>query len=176
MFFNHYSKKEVREIVKKVSEEYDKQIAVQKDRINELIEKNRELSAKVSELESAKQNISDAMIESVQAGKKIEERSAKYVENQLRGLKILCDRCKKLSADMSEKYATDETEELISFFERVDEILDEDGAGFDYEQAMGPTKDLAQLCKELGIEDDGEEDKEFIFFDDDETDEKKIDN
>lgn len=170
MFFNHYSKKEVREIVRKVSEEYDQQIAAKKERMDELIEKNRELSARISELEGAKQNISDAMIESVKAGKRIEERSSKYIENQLRGLKILCDRCKKLASDMAEKYSADETEELASFFERIDEILNEDGAGFDYEQAMGPTKDLAQLCKELGIEDDGEEDKEFIFFDDETTD------
>ncbi len=175
MLFNHYSKKEVKTILSKVVGEYKDKIASQQTRINELIQKNRELSAKVSEYEGKESQISSAIIGSVEAGKRIEERSEAYVKNQLKGLRLLSDRCRALAAEIKEKYPeADDCAEFSSFFDRLDEVLGEEN-GFDYELAFPAEKDLETLCRELGVEDDGEENKEFVIFDDEETDEKNTD-
>ncbi len=169
MFFNHFSKKEVRAILKKVTDEYEAQAALQKNRINELIQQNRELSARVSTLEEEREGVSEAIIHSVEAGKKIEERSERFVQNQLRGLRLLTDRCKTLAGDIKNKYPeVDDIQDFKEFFEQVDELLKSEPHAFDIEAAKAPTADLEELCRELGIEDDGEELKEFVFFDDDE--------
>lgn len=167
MLFNHYSKKEVKQIVRQLMEEYRQRISSQQTRLNELIEKNRELSARLSYYENKESEISDAILTSVEAGKKIEERSAAYVKNQLNGLKILSDRCRALAADLKEKYPDQkDIDDFSEFFSRMDELLEEDN-DFSYEFNKGPELDLEALCKELGIEEDSES-KEFIIFDDEE--------
>lgn len=170
MLFNHFSRKEVKDIIRKVNRNNEEKIASLTERINELIEQNRALSARLSPLEADKEGISEALLSSVDAGKKLEEKSAAYVENQMRGIRLIAEKSKKLVEDLKSKYPDEnDCDELDEFFSRLDEILQSDGKDvFAYDE--GEDLDLESICKELGIEDDGKEnEREFVFFEDDEN-------
>lgn len=170
MLFGHYSKKEVKEIVQKAVKDYDVKIAALRARTNELIEENRNLSAKLSSLENSKNDISAALLSSIEAGKRLEEKSAAYVENQLRGVRLIAEKSRALVEDLKKKYPEeDDYGELGEFFSRLDEILGGGDGDFAAESAETDI-DIDSICKELGIGDDGEENnRELVFFDDDEN-------
>lgn len=167
MLFKHYSKKEVKEIMRKLMDEYKQKISFQKLKIDELTEQNRILSARLSELENKQDEIGSAIMTSVEAGKKLEERSEAYVRNQLKGIQLLSSRCRAIAAEMKEKYPEeDDCDEFTDFFNQIDEVLNEnkDVTSFDYGEKTD--LDLESLCRELGVEDDAD-DKEFVIFDND---------
>lgn len=167
MLFQHYSKKEVKEIVRRVAEEYQKRISAQQTRIDDLLEKNRELSAKLSVLEGKEEEISSAILTSVEAGKKLEERTDAYIKNRLQGLKLLSERLKERTEALKEKYPeADDLKDFDEFFSRMEELMGEED-DFSREMREEPQMDLEALCRELGIA-EGDEAKEFVFFDDDE--------
>jgi len=172
MLFNHFSRKEVKDIIRKVSKDYEAQIVALRTRTNELIEENRQLSARLSELEGSKSDISEALLKSIDAGKKLEEKSLAYVENQMRGIRLIADRSRKLAEDLKAKYPDeDDCAELNDFFNRLDELLTDGGDGYMFEKDKNSEvtdADLENICKELGIEDDGKGERELILFEDDE--------
>jgi len=173
MLFNHFSRKEVKEIVRKVTKDYEAQIASLRARTNELIEENRSLSAKLSELEASKNSISEAILSSVDAGKRLEEKSAAYVENQMRAIRLIAAKSKKLADDLKKKYpdeADDACGELNEFFARLDELIAYDGKNDFAAESAETDIDLDSICRELGIEDGGaENERELVFFEDDEN-------
>lgn len=171
MLLNHFSRKEVKDIIRKVKSDYEEQLSVARARTNELIAENRVLSARLSELEGNKGEISDALLKSINVGKQIEEKSLAYVENQMRGIRLIADKSRRLVEELKAKYPDeDDCAELEEFFARMDEIFSDSAeGGFAYESGAPVTDDLASICRELGIEDDGKEnEREFILFEDDE--------
>lgn len=172
MLFNHFSRKEVKDIIRRVSKDYEEQIATLRGRANELIDENRQLSARLSELEGDRNNVSDALITSIDAGKKLEEKSLAYVENQMRGIRLIADRSRRLAEDLKAKYpAESDCAELNEFFDRLEELLSGETEGYMFEQdknAEITDADLENICKELGIKDDGQGERKLVLFEDDE--------
>lgn len=171
MLFNHFSRKEVKDIIRKVKRNYEEQLSAARARTNELIAQNRVLAARLSELEGDKSEISDALLKSIDAGRQLEEKSLAYVENQMRGIRLIADKSRRLVAELKAKYPDeDDCAELEEFFSRMDDIFSDSAeGGFAYESGEPVTDDLESICRELGIEDDGKEnEREFVFFEDDE--------
>lgn len=170
MLFGHYSKKEVKEIVRRAVKDYDVKIAALTSRTNELIEENRRLSASLSAYESKKDIIDEAILSSAEASSINKKKSDAYVANQLRGVKLIAEKGQRLVDDLKKKHPeADDYGELGEFFTRLDEILSDDDGGFAAECADTDI-DIDSICKELGIEDDGSENnRELVFFEDDEN-------
>lgn len=170
MLFGHYSKKEVNQIVQYKLKDYEAKIKALNARKAELIEENRRLSARLSSLESRESDISAALLSSVEASRKNEEKAAAYVENQLRGVRLVAEKSKRLVEDLKKKHPEeDDYGELSEFFTRLEDILSDDDGDFAAESAETDI-DIDSICKELGIVDDGTgNNREFVFFEDDEN-------
>lgn len=170
MLFGHYSKKEVNQIVQYKLKDYEAKIKALTARQGELLEENRRLSARLSSLESRESDISAALLSSVEAGRKNEEKAAAYVENQLRGVRLVAEKSKRLVEDLKKKHPEeDDYGELSEFFTRLEDILSDDDGDFAAESAETDI-DIDSICKELGIVDDGTgNNREFVFFEDDEN-------
>ena len=76
-----YSKKDVEKLVDRLREEYEEALRMQRQAAEELKEENRNLAARVSQLEAERATVADALIDAVKAGERIRRESEEAAAN-----------------------------------------------------------------------------------------------
>ncbi len=160
--FGLYTKKEVSRLVRRLRDEYDEALRQQKSAAEELKENNRQLAARVLEMESERGNVSAALIRAVEEGERIKRESAASADGERAELALLAEKCRLLLKTLTAKYPdSEDVREFSAFVEdlraRFGDTREEDGV-LDMEEVLAPKQplDLGKLCKDLGLmEEDG---------------------
>lgn len=152
-----YSKKDVEKLVDRLREEYEAALRTQRQAAEELKEENRNLAARVSQLEAERATVADALIDAVKAGERIRKESEDAAANGGKELSLLIAKCRLLSGNLLAKYPDAEDVKAFSdFVEALQSEASEEEEGLDMEEVLAPKYplDLAKLCKELELMDD----------------------
>lgn len=159
--FGLYTKKDMKRLAARLKEEYSAALLKQRKFAEELKEKNRVLSARVSELEAERAGVSDALIHAEREGKRIARESALSAENERKEFLLLAEKCRLLSEQMLKKYP--DAEDSASFAAFSDELTDrlggeEEDGEFNLDEVLAPKQplDLKKLCLELGLMEEDE--------------------
>lgn len=159
--FKIYTADNVKKIVGRMEEEYENALSSLRRRINELTEENRNLSARLSVLERDRDSVADAIITAEKTGREIRSSAEAYAKERRDGIYRLAERCRSLAAALSEKYPDEEdVKNFGSYISKLDEALETGGEGeIDMDKILYPDKGLKleNLCRELGLMDDGNE-------------------
>ena len=152
-----YSKKDVEKLVDRLREEYEEALRTQRQAAEELKEENRNLAARVSQLEAERATVADALIDAVKAGERIRKESEDAAANGNKELSLLISKCRLLSGDLLAKYP--DAEDVKAFSDFVDALqgeASEEEDGLDMDEVLAPKYplDLGKLCKELGLMED----------------------
>lgn len=158
-----YSKKDVEKLVDRLREEYEEALRTQRQAAEELKEENRNLAARVSQLEAERATVADALIDAVKAGERIRKESEDAAANGGKELSLLIAKCRLLSGNLMAKYP--DAEDVKAFSDFVDALqseASEEEDGLDMDEVLAPKYplDLGKLCKELGLMEDKEQETE----------------
>lgn len=152
-----YSKKDVEKLVDRLREEYEEALRTQRQAAEELKEENRNLAARVSQLEAERATVADALIDAVKAGERIRKESEDAAANGGKELSLLIAKCRLLSGNLMAKYPDAEDVKAFSdFVEALQSEASEEEDGLDMDEVLAPKYplDLGKLCKELGLMED----------------------
>lgn len=159
--FKRYSEKQVRSLVNKLKEEYDGVVRQGREAFDELKEENKELRARVSLLESERQDVVRALLDAEKAGDAIKKSREAEAENAYRELSLLSEQCRVLLSRLMKKYPDeDDVRDFSAFCDALNERLNGVGeSGFDMGEVLAPKLplDLESLCRDLGLMQEGEE-------------------
>ncbi|HIZ25315.1 MAG TPA: hypothetical protein H9812_07630 [Candidatus Gallimonas intestinigallinarum] len=158
-----YSKKDVEKLVDRLREEYEEALRTQRQAAEELKEENRNLAARVSQLEAERATVADALIDAVKAGERIRKESEDAAANGGKELSLLIAKCRLLSGNLMAKYPDAEDVKAFSdFVEALQSEASEEEDGLDMDEVLAPKYplDLGKLCKELGLMEDKEQETE----------------
>ena len=158
-----YSKKDVEKLVDRLKEEYEEALRTQRQAAEELKEENRNLAARVSQLEAERATVADALIDAVKAGERIRKESEDAAANGGKELSLLIAKCRLLSGNLMAKYPDAEDVKAFSdFVEALQSEASEEEDGLDMDEVLAPKYplDLGKLCKELGLMEDKEQETE----------------
>ena len=158
-----YSKKDVEKRVDRLREEYEEALRTQRQAAEELKEENRNLAARVSQLEAERATVADALIDAVKAGERIRKESEDAAANGGKELSLLIAKCRLLSGNLMAKYPDAEDVKAFSdFVEALQSEASEEEDGLDMDEVLAPKYplDLGKLCKELGLMEDKEQETE----------------
>ncbi|MBO5525369.1 MAG: hypothetical protein J5993_01325 [Clostridia bacterium] len=136
--------------------DYERQIERLKETIETLTERNRVLEATVSEYRAKEQAIADSLIQIAQQKRTLLEEEEKRMKTEQKSDRTLAKKCRALLNEVQQKYpAASDLEEFESFTAQLEEsvggVLEE--VGFSPDEWLKPEKDLAQLCRNLGVMD-----------------------
>lgn len=159
--FGLYTKRDVQILVRRLRDEYDAALKEQKAASEELKAENRALSARVSELEGERGNVSEALVHAVKEGERIKEEGSRAAENGQKEFALLAEKCRLFLAKLMQKYPDEEdTQAFAAFVESLSGALgeEEEESGLDMDEVLAPKQplDLGKLCKDLGLMEDGE--------------------
>lgn len=158
-----YSKKDVEKLVDRLREEYEEALRTQRQAAEELKEENRNLAARVSQLEAERATVADALIDAVKAGERIRKESEDAAANGGKELSLLIAKCRLLSGNLMAKYPNAEDVKAFSdFVEALQSEASEEEDVLDMDEVLAPKYplDLGKLCKELGLMEDKEQETE----------------
>ena len=158
-----YSKKDVEKLVDRLKEEYEEALRTQRQAAEELKEENRNLAARVSQLEAERATVADALIDAVKAGERIRKESEDAAANGGKELSLLIAKCRLLSGNLMAKYPDAEDVKAFSdFVEALQSEASEEEDVLDMDEVLAPKYplDLGKLCKELGLMEDKEQETE----------------
>lgn len=158
-----YSKKDVEKLVDRLREEYEEALRTQRQAAEELKEENRNLAARVSQLEAERATVADALIDAVKAGERIRKESEDAAANGGKELSLLIAKCRLLSGNLMAKYPDAEDVKAFSdFVEALQSEASEEEDVLDMDEVLAPKYplDLGKLCKELGLMEDKEQEME----------------
>ena len=158
-----YSKKDVEKLVDRLREEYEEALRTQRHAAEELKEENRNLAARVSQLEAERATVADALIDAVKAGERIRKESEDAAANGGKELSLLIAKCRLLSGNLMAKYPDAEDVKAFSdFVEALQSEASEEEDVLDMDEVLAPKYplDLGKLCKELGLMEDKEQETE----------------
>ncbi|MBQ9081836.1 MAG: hypothetical protein IJY26_04305 [Clostridia bacterium] len=159
--FKFYTADKVKKIIARIEQEYEGVLTSQRKRIIELTEENRDLSAKLSIYEYERSHVASAIISAEQKGQEIRESADAYAKARRDGVYRLAERCRALAAALAEKYPAEaDVKEFNTYIQKLDEALETNGEGeLDMDKILYPDANLKleNLCKELGLMDDVEE-------------------
>ena len=158
-----YSKKDVEKLVDRLREEYEEALRTQRQAAEELKEENRNLAARVSQLEAERATVADALIDAVKAGERIRKESEEAAANGGKELSLLIAKCRLLSGNLMAKYPDAEDVKAFSdFVEALQSEASEEEDVLDMDEVLAPKYplDLGKLCKELGLMEDKEQETE----------------
>lgn len=99
---NGYDTKQVEEYINRITNDYEKQLSRQKDRINALLDENRLLKDKLLKYTSKETSISGALMVAVEKAKEIETDSKRVYELEIQRLRLLFNKYKTLLDKMIE--------------------------------------------------------------------------
>lgn len=156
--FGRYSEKDVKALVQRLKEEYEKALLRQRELTEEVKEENRLLRARVSVLESQRGEVSSALMRAVAEGERIKQEGAAQAESERKELLLLAEKCRLLSDRLSLKYPDEEDCADFQVFTdalraHLGEKTEEEENGFRMEDVLDPKEplDLEKLCRELGL-------------------------
>ena len=158
-----YSKKDVEKLVDRLREEYEEALRTQRQAAEELKEENRNLAARVSQLEAERATVADALIDAVKAGERIRKESEDAAANGGKELSLFIAKCRLLSGNLMAKYPDAEDVKAFSdFVEALQSEASEEEDVLDMDEMLAPKYplDLGKLCKELGLMEDKEQETE----------------
>lgn len=158
-----YSKKDVEKLVDRLREEYEEALRTQRQAAEDLKEENRNLAARVSQLEAERATVADALIDAVKAGERIRKESEDAAANGGKELSLLIAKCRLLSGNLMAKYPDAEDVKAFSdFVEALQSEASEEEDVLDMDEVLAPKYplDLGKLCKELGLMEDKEQETE----------------
>ena len=158
-----YSKKDVEKLVDRLREEYEEALRTQRQAAEELKEENRNLAARVSQLEAERATVADALIDAVKAGERIRKESEDAAANGGKELSLLIANCRLLSGNLMAKYPDAEDVKAFSdFVEALQSEASEEEDVLDMDEVLAPKYplNLGKLCKELGLMEDKEQETE----------------
>ena len=158
-----YSKKDVEKLVDRLREEYEEALRTQRQAAEELKEENRNLAARVSQLEAERATVADALIDAVKAGERIRKESEDAAANGGKELSLLIAKGRLLSGNLMAKYPDAEDVKAFSdFVEALQSEASEEEDVLDMDEVLAPKYplDLGKLCKELGLMEDKEQETE----------------
>ena len=158
-----YSKKDVEKLVDRLREEYEEALRTQRQAAEELKEENRNLAARVSQLEAERATVADALIDAVKAGERIRKESEDAAANGGKELSLLIAKCRLLSGNLMAKYPDAEDVKAFSdFVEALQSEASEEEDVLNMDEVLAPKYplDLGKLCKELGLMEDKEQETE----------------
>ena len=156
-----YTENKVKKLVLRLRDEYDQVVRRQREAAEALKIENRDLRARVLELEGERQNVSSALLQAVAAGERIKTESAASAENERKELLLLAEKCRLLLEKLTAKYPDEEDcADFAAFTAALREQLGEEESepAFDMDAVLSPKEplDLATLCKDLGLMEDEE--------------------
>lgn len=158
--FKLYSEKDVKKLVLRLKEEYDGVVRRQREAAEAIKQENRELRARVLVLEGERGSVTSALVRAEQEGERIRRESSAEAENERRELKLLAEKCRLLSARLTDKYPDEEdVADFAAFTAALREQLGEtEETGFNMDDVLQPKLplDLGKLCKDLGLMEDDE--------------------
>lgn len=147
-----YTNKDVQKLVRRLREEYDAVIRKQQEAMAELKEQNRILLARVSQLETERSSVSDAIVHAVAEGERIKRESKLEAENERKELALLAEKLRRFGGGIPD--ANDEAA-YSEFLHKLHEKLDSapEGAQFNMDDVLSPKEplNLEQLCMDLGL-------------------------
>ena len=158
-----YSKKDVEKLVDRLREEYEEALRTQRQAAEELKEENRNLAARVSQLEAERATVADVLIDAVKAGERIRKESEDAAANGGKELSLLIAKCRLLSGNLMAKYPDAEDVKAFSdFVEALQSEASEEEDVLNMDEVLAPKYplDLGKLCKELGLMEDKEQETE----------------
>ena len=160
--FKLFSEKDVKKLVLRLKTEYNEVLIKQHALAEELKEENRNLRARLSQLERERGDVSSALVRAVREGERVKAEGLEAAENERRELKLLAEKCRLLLDRLLAKYPDEEdTRDFEAFTTDLRQQLGEDiGAenGFNMDDVLAPKEplDLEKLCKELDLMEDSE--------------------
>ena len=160
--FKLFSEKDVKKLVLRLKTEYDEVLIKQHALAEELKEENRNLRARLSQLERERGDVSSALVRAVREGERVKAEGLEAAENERRELKLLAEKCRLLLDRLLAKYPDEEdTRDFEAFTTELRQQLGEDIGdenGFNMDDILAPKEplDLEKLCKELDLMEDSE--------------------
>ena len=162
--FGLYTNKDVQKLVRRLREEYDAIVERQRETVEELKQQNRFLLARVSELETERGSVSDAIVHAVAEGERIKRESAKETENERKELSLLAGKCRAISQQTGESPDPEDAKAYAEFLQKLhgalgEEQEEEQEEAFNMDEVLSPKEplNLQQLCMDLGLmEEDNE--------------------
>lgn len=148
--------KKNRQLFETMKADYEGQILKLKEAMEELTARNRLLEASVSEYKSKEKAISDSLIAvSMERQAMLKEEREKKRREQ-RSNALLAEKCRALLGELLAKYPeAGDVKEFDAFVTELEETLDgglsEDEPALTTEEMLKPEKDLASLCRDLGV-------------------------
>lgn len=153
-----FTEKDVKTLVARLKEEYGKAYERQRAQIDELKEENRRLAARVSELESDRAFVGEALTHAVAESDRIVAEGTEVARSKSRELMRLTEQCRTLCARLTEKYPDEEDVRRFTAFTQSLQRelgLTEQEEALDMNLILNPGElDLEQLCRELGLMED----------------------
>ena len=160
--FKLFSEKDVKKLVLRLKTEYDEVLIKQHALAEDLKEENRNLRARLSQLERERGDVSSALVRAVREGERVKAEGLEAAENERRELKLLAEKCRLLLDRLLAKYPDEEdTRDFEAFTTELRQQLGEDIGdenGFNMDDVLAPKEplDLEKLCKELDLMEDSE--------------------
>ena len=160
--FKLFSEKDVKKLVLRLKTEYNEVLIKQHALADELKEENRNLRARLSQLERERGDVSSALVRAVREGERVKAEGLEAAENERRELKLLAEKCRLLLDRLLAKYPDEEdTRDFEAFTTELRQQLGEDIGdenGFNMDDVLAPKEplDLEKLCKELDLMEDSE--------------------
>ena len=158
-----YSERKVRTLVERLREEYEEIVRVQREALESMKEENRVLRARASQLEGERGEVSSALVHAVKEGERIKEEGLHTAENERKELLLLAEKCRLLSARLTEKYPDEEDcADFAAFTEALNEKLgqeeESEEVAFNMDDVLFPKEplDLGDLCRGLGLMEEDE--------------------
>ena len=159
-----YSEKKVRALVERLREEYEEVVRAQREALESLKEEDRVLRARVAQLEGERGEVSNALLHAVKEGERIKEEGQHAAENERKELLLLAEKCRLLSARLTEKYPDEEDCSDFAAFtaalrEKLGETEESEESAFNMDDVLFPKEplDLGKLCRGLGLMEEDDE-------------------
>lgn len=160
---------------------YEINLSEQKERIFELVEENKKLKKEISTFKTKDEQVGKALICAVGRAKEIEDSAKKKFINGINRVKIFESKFANYYKMIMQIYPVDQTlMQAEEFIKQLDIVLDVDNMtsvdtskkmfnskntlgqrfnvdgetsefGFDLTEALNPSKDLEDICRELGL-------------------------
>ncbi|MEG1519988.1 MAG: hypothetical protein RR458_03285 [Clostridia bacterium] len=175
-----YTKAQVQELLRGEQFKYETSLSEQKERIFALVEENKLLKKEIANFKSKDEQVGKALVSAVERAKEIEDTAKKKFQGGLNRLKIFESKFANYYKMIIAQYPVDQNlAKVEDFLKSLDEVLMVDNMsttnskkmfnsknnlgvssnldastsefGFDFNEALNPSKDLEDICRELGL-------------------------
>lgn len=173
-----YTKAEVEKILREQKFSYETSLSEQKERIFKLLSENHSLLSEIDEYKNRNELVGKALLNAVEKAKEIDGEAKKRYASGVNSLKVFQKKFVKYFKQVKAKYPIDSNLMSVEDFlnemdavlgikemnEKNDSMLNklntlknkhtmsiDEKSGFDINEALNPTGDLEDICRELGF-------------------------